>query len=75
MTGDELRQMLRGAAFRPFTVYAEGKGFHVPHPESAALTPNGRTLIVMHKEDAALDLLDVALIARAEIQESAKASS
>jgi len=75
MTTDELRQMLRGAAFRPFTVYAEGKAFFVPDPEFAMLTPRGGTLIVMHKDDDALDLLDVGLIARAEIHEPAKPAS
>jgi hypothetical protein len=75
MTTAELRQLLRGAAFRPFTVYAEGKGFFIPHPEFATLTPRGGTLIVMHKDDDALDLLDVSLIARAEIHERSKASS
>ena len=69
VTTTELRQLLRGSAFRPFTVYAEGKAFHVPHPEFAMLTPQGRTLVVMHKDDDALDLLDVSLIARAEIHE------
>ena len=33
------------------------------------LTPQGRTLVVMHKDDDALDLLDVSFIARAEIHE------
>jgi hypothetical protein len=75
MTTDELRQMLRSAAFRPFTVYAEGKAYFIPHPEFATLTPRGRTLIVMHKDNDALDLLDVSLIARAEIHERKKASS
>lgn len=69
MTTDELRQLLRGAAFRPFTVYTDGKAFVIPHPEFAALTPPGKTLIVFHKDDNAFDLLDVELIARVEVQE------
>lgn len=75
MTSDEIRQLLRVSAFRPFTVYVEGQAFHVPHPEFATLTPRGRTLVVMHKDDDALDLLDVALIARAEGHEPAPADS
>jgi hypothetical protein len=72
---EELRHLLRGAAFRPFTVYSEGKPYSIPHPEFATLTPRGRTLIVMHKDDDALDLLDVSLIARAEIHDPARSAS
>jgi len=75
MTAEELRQFLRGAAFRPFTVFAEGKAFVIPHPEFAALSPLGKTLIVFHKDDNAFDLLDVALIARVEVQEAQAARS
>ena len=59
MTTEAVRQLLRGSVFRPFTVYADGKPYHVPHPEFAMLTPPGRTLVVMHQNDNALDLLDV----------------
>jgi hypothetical protein len=69
MTADELRGLLRGAVFRPFTVHAEGKSFYVPHPEFAALTGPGKTLILLHKDDNAFDLLDVDLIARVEVHE------
>lgn len=69
MTADELRQLIRSSTFRPFTVYAEGKSFFVPHPEFVALTGPGRTLIILHKDDNGFDLLDVALIARVEVQE------
>ena len=69
MTSDEVRQLLRGSSFRPFTVFGEGKSFLVPHPEFAALTGPGKTLIILHKEDNAFDLLDVDLIARVEVHE------
>jgi len=69
MTSGELRQLLRGTAFRPFTVHAEGKAFHVPHLDFAALTGPGKTLILLHGDDNAFDLLDVDLIARVEVHE------
>jgi len=69
MTPEELRRLLRGTPFRPFTVFAEGKAFVIPRPEFAALTPPGKTLVVFHKDDNAFDLLDVALIARVEVHE------
>ena len=72
MTGDELRQLLRSSAFRPFTVYTDGKEFFIPHPEFAALsgpwTGSGQTLVIFHKEDNGFDLLDVGLVSRVEVQ-------
>ena len=69
MKSDELRQLLRGAAFRPFTVFANGKSFLIEHPEFAALTRPGGTLIVFHKSDNGFDLVGVDLIARAEVHD------
>ena len=65
MIAHELRQLLRDSAFRPFTVHAEGKDFLISHPEFAALSPLGDTLIVFHKDDRAFEILDVELIALA----------
>ena len=70
MHADEIRQLLHASPFRPFTVYlASDKSFVVPHEDFALLTPQGRTLIVSHSEKEAVDLLDVALIARVEVQD------
>lgn len=71
MRADELRALLRAVPFRPFTAYLPSdRTFSVPHPEFAALTPPGRTLIVFHGEDNGFDLLDVPLITRVEIHEA-----
>ena len=67
MSAKELRQLLRGSAFRPFTVRAEGRDFLISHPEFAALSPRGDTLIVFHKDDGAFDIVDVSLIARVAV--------
>jgi len=77
MTADELRQLLRGAAFRPFTVHTADGVFRIAQPEFAALSPCGDTLVVFHKKDSAFDILDVPLIARVEVHEKPanKASS
>ena len=69
MTTDELRQLLRGAAFRPFTVHANGKSFRISHPEFAALTLPGKTLVVFHRADNGFDLVDVDLIVRVEVHD------
>ena len=72
MHGDEIRQLLNASPFRPFTIYLAGeKSFAVPHQGFAWLTPSGRTLVVALSEKEAVDLLDVALIARVEVQEKA----
>ncbi len=71
MSADELRSLLRAIPFRPFTAFLPSeKGFSVPHPDFAVLTPPGRTLIVLHGEDNGFDLLDVPLISRVEVHES-----
>ena len=57
MTADELRPLLQNAGVRPLTVYANGKALRIAHPEFAALSPNGETLIVFHKDNAAFDFL------------------
>jgi len=70
MHADELKQLLHASPFRPFTVYlASEKSFAVPHQDFAWLTPKGRTLVVALSDKEAVDLLDVALIARVEVQE------
>ncbi len=69
MKTDELKQLLRGSAFRPFTVFSNGKSFLISHPEFAALTGPGATLVVFHKSDNGFDLVDVDLIARVEVHD------
>ena len=70
MHADAIKQLLHASPFRPFTVYlASEKSFAVPHQDFALLTPKGRTLVVSQIDKEAVDLLDVALIARVEVQE------
>ena len=48
MTMEQLRSALRTAPFKPFIIcLADGRHFHVPHPDCVALSPEAhRTLIV-----------------------------
>jgi len=76
MNADELRTLLQATPFRPFILYlASEKAFSVRHPEFAVITPRGRTLILLHSDDEAFDILDVPLIARVEVQEPRSADS
>ena len=70
MTSDAIRQLLRPSAFRPFTVYADGQAFLIPHREFGSVSPDGKILIVHHQHDSAFDILDVPLVARAEAHEA-----
>jgi hypothetical protein len=71
MRADEIRPLLHATPFRPFTVFLPSeKPFPVPHQDFAILTPKGRTMIVAQSDKEAVDLLDVALIARVEVQET-----
>lgn len=60
MTIQQLRGAHRATPFRPFTIHmADGRAFHVPHPDFLSMSPTGRTVIVYQEEDefSILDLL------------------
>lgn len=69
MNADELRRLLKASAFRPFTVHLQDQAFRISHPEFAAQSPLGDTLVIFHENDGAFEILDVALIAHAEVHE------
>jgi hypothetical protein len=76
MKADEIRTLLKGAPFRPFTVYLAGeKSFRVPHLEIASLSPSGRTMIIFYSDKEAFEILDVPLIARIEVHETTSSGS
>jgi len=60
MTTEQFANVLRQAPFRPFTIHmADGRVFHVSHPDFVARSKSGRTVIVFGDGDefSALDLL------------------
>ena len=62
MAPAEIRTALKAKPFRPFTLRtADGDTFHVSHPESMLMTPNGRTLVlVTPKSD--LEIIDTIML-------------
>ena len=71
MHADELKQLLHASPFLPFKIFLPSeKSFAVPRQDFAWLTPKGRTLVVAVADKEAVDLLDVAMIAHVEIQET-----
>ena len=76
MHADEIRILLKATPFKPFTVYMPSeKSFLVPHPEFALLTQTGRTLVISYSDKEAVEILDVPLIARVEVQQTSAAGS
>jgi hypothetical protein len=69
MSADELRKLLHAVPFRPFTLYLPSeKAFKVLHSDFASLAPNGRTMVVWQDESAPMDILNVPLITRVEVE-------
>ncbi len=60
MTIQQLRAAHKATPFQPFTVHmADGRAFHVPHPDFLFMSPTGRTVIICQEDDefSILDLL------------------
>jgi len=73
MTIQQLRAAQKTAPFRPFTVHmADGRDFHVPHPDFLSMSPTGRTVIIYQENDE-FSILDLPLMT--EIQTVPSASS
>ena len=65
MTIEKLREVLRAQPFKPFDLrLTDGQVIHVPHPEYAAPSPSGRTVVVFEPGETdeyfrVIDLLHV----------------
>lgn len=60
MTIQQLRAALKAVPFRPFDVHmADGRSFHVPHPDFLLMSPSGRMAFAFGEDDdcSILDLL------------------
>jgi len=69
MRPEALVERLKAQPFRPFTlVTADGARFRIDHPEWLATT--GRTAVVLDADEN-MNILDVALITRAEVEKPA----
>src|SRR2546421_12607609 len=64
---NELKQLLKSSPFRPITVCTgSNKRYSIGHPEFAALSPAGDTLIVFLPNARGHDVVDVPQIERVE---------
>lgn len=67
MTTEQFQNTLHQAPFRPFTIHmADGRAFHVSHPDFVARSPNGRTVIVF-SSDEAYSVIDLLLVSELEV--------
>jgi hypothetical protein len=68
MISSTIREYLRASPFEPFVVQMnDGRRFEVPHPDFAALAPNGSRLFVFRSDaEDSLVTLSTLLIASVE---------
>ncbi len=63
MTVEQLRKTHQAQPFEPFVLRtADGREFQVNHPEVLAISPIGRTVVVM-TPDGTHDVIDLLLVA------------
>lgn len=67
MTTEQFANVLHQAPFRPFTIHmADGRVFHVSHPDFVARSKSGRTVIVFGDGDD-YSVLDLLLMSELEV--------
>lgn len=75
MTVERLRAFHRAVPFRPFTIrVADGRSFHVPHPELLSLSPSGRTVHVEYGDDE-FSTIDLLLVTEIQVSPSEPTSA
>jgi hypothetical protein len=61
--------------FRPFTLHtADGRSYHVPHPEFVSRSRSGRTIVVADENDASV-IVDLLLVTAIDFTPPAAASA
>jgi len=62
VTAEQFRNMVRAQPFQPFILHlADGRQFHVPHPEFVGMFRGGRTVIVTQQDDS-FEIIDLLLV-------------
>jgi hypothetical protein len=71
MTIEQFRNVHQAKPFQPFTLHlANGRHFHVPHPEFLAHSPSGRTAILYHPDES-FSIIDLLLVTELEVHPGA----
>jgi hypothetical protein len=59
--------MVRAAPFQPFNVrMADGRVFHIPHPDFISIFPSGRVAIITSLDDS-FSIVDLILMTELEV--------
>ena len=75
MTIEQLRGTDRATPFQPFTIrMADGRQFHIPHPDFLSMSPSGRTAVIFHPDDSA-SIVDLLLMTELELSPAPKAGA
>ncbi len=68
MQVDEIRTLLHGRPFVPFTIHlADGRTMRVEHPDFVATAPEGNSIIV-YEPDSSFAIVDLSLAVDAEVK-------
>ncbi len=75
MTTEQLRRTHRATSFQPFTIrMADGRQFHIPHPDFLSMSPTGRTATIYHEDDSA-SIVDLLLMTELELTAASRNGS
>jgi hypothetical protein len=73
MTVEQLKKAYSAQPFKPFDVrLADGRSIEVPHPEFLAMSPTGRTVIIV-RPDGDYHVVDLLLVTDLVVHHSAEA--
>jgi hypothetical protein len=74
MTTVKLRELHNARPFHPFIIHlADGRTVSVTHPEVMAVSPSGRTVHVVHKDDS-FNIIDLLLVTDLEVKSNGKSA-
>ena len=67
MTLEQLKRVIQGNPFRPFTIHmGDGRVFLIKHRDFISHSPSGRTVIVYDNDDS-FSILDLLLVTELEV--------
>jgi len=75
MTLERMRAVHRAVPFLPFTIrLADGRSFHVPHPEFMSFSTTGRTVHIEYGNEE-FSIIDLLLVTEIHVSPSSPTSA
>jgi len=76
MRAEDLRRLHHMVPFQSFSlVLADGRAFHVPHPDFLSIAPKGTALVLWAKDGGIGNYLDPALVAEVRMDTNSGSKS